>query len=196
MLPALAIATGALWCVGVTLVATQAVSDPVGAGYDASNRVLTLSLVLLVGYAVLLRRSPPGGSRRGALVLVVGSVLMLAGNVLEFWAVLLSDSHTEKTAVRLGEETAFWGSSAGWLIFLPGMLVTVAAAVLLGRAVGGLRGAVLVVLAVIGLSATSLWAVSPLLAGAAGLGLAGWLMGLAQPHLSTPVTHEDAHRLN
>lgn len=126
-------------------------------------------------------------------MLVVGSALMLAGNVLEFWAVLLSDSHTEKTAVRLGEETVFWGSPVGWLVFLPGMLIAVAAAVMLGRAVGGLRGAMLVVLAVIGLSATSLWAVSPLLAGAAGLGLAGWLIGLAQPHLSRPSTREDTH---
>ena len=95
--------------------------------------------------------------------------------------VLLSDLHTEKTAARLGESEAFWGSLAGWLVFLPGILVTVAAAVLLGRAVGGLRGATLVVLAIVGLSATALWAVSPLLAGAAGLALAGWLIGLVQP---------------
>ncbi len=174
-------ATGALWTVGVTLVATQAVSDPVGAGYDAANRALTLPLLLLVVYAALLRTSPPGGSRKGSVALVVGSVLLLAGNVLEFWMVLFSDLHTEKTAVRLGEPEAFWGSFAGWMVFVLGMLVTVAAAVMLGRAVGGLRGGVLVVLAIVGLSATGLWAVSPLLAGAAGLALAGWLIGLVQP---------------
>ena len=50
-LSVLAVATGALWTVGVTLVATQAGSDPVGAGYDAANRALTLPLLLLVGYA-------------------------------------------------------------------------------------------------------------------------------------------------
>ena len=177
----LAVGTGALWTVGVTLVATQAGSDPVGAGYDAANRALTLPLVLLVGYAALLRKSPPGRSRRGSLVLVVGSVLLLAGNVLEFWMVLLSGLHTEKNAARLGESEAFWGSFAGWMLFLLGMLVTIAAAVMLGRAVGGLRGAILVVLAIVGLSATGLWAVSPLLAGAAGLALAGWLIGLVQP---------------
>jgi hypothetical protein len=176
----LAVATGALWTVGVTLVATQAVSDPVGAGYDAANRALTLSLVLLVGYAVLLRPSPPGGSTKGAVTLVVGSALLLAGNVLEFWLVLFSELHTEKTAERLGEPEAFWGSPAGWIVFVLGMLVTIAAAVLLGRAVGGLRGAGLVALAIVGLSATGLWAVSPLLAGAAGLALAGWLIGLVQ----------------
>ena len=38
LLSALAIATGALWTVGITLIATQADTDPVGAGYDAANR--------------------------------------------------------------------------------------------------------------------------------------------------------------
>jgi len=180
------VATGALWTVGVTLVATQAGSDPVGAGYDAANRALTLPLVLLVGYATLLRTSPPGGSSKGSVTLVVGSVLLLAGNVLEFWMVLFSGLHTEKTAARLGEPEAFWGSLAGWILFALGLLVTVAAAVMLGRAIGGLRGGVLVVLAILGLSATGLWAVSPLLAGTAGLALAGWLIGLVQPrHLTT-----------
>ena len=183
-LSVLAVGTGALWTVGVTLVATQAVSDPVGAGYDAANRALTLSLLLLVGYAAHLRTSPPGGSRKGSVALVVGSVLLLVGNVLEFWMVLLSGLHTEKTAVRLGEPEAFWGSLAGWMVFVLGMLVTIAAAAMLGRAVGGLRGGILVVLALVGLSATGLWAVSPLLAGAAGLALAGWLIGLVHlPHL-------------
>jgi hypothetical protein len=180
-LAGLAVATGASWTVGVTLVATQAVSDPVGAGYDAANRALTLSLVLLVVYAVLLRRSPPGGSGKGAMALAVGSVLLLTGNVLEFWMVLFSDLHTEKTAVRLGEPEAFWGSLAGWIVFVSGMLITIAAAAMLGRAVGGRRGWALLALAVVGLSATGLWAVSPLLAGAAGLGLAGWLIGLVHP---------------
>lgn len=180
-LSVLAIGTGALWTVGVTLVATQAASDPVGSGYDAANRTLTLALVLLVGYAALLWTSPPGGSRKGPVVLLVGSLLLLAGNVLEFWMVLLSDLHTEKTAARLEETEAFWGSLAGWMLFLLGILVTVVAAAMLGRAVGGLRGAILVVLAIVGLFATALWAVSPLLAGAAGLALAGWLIGLAQP---------------
>jgi len=185
------VATGALWTVGVTLVATQAVSDPVGAGYDAANRALTLPLLLLVVYAVLLRSSPPGGSRKGSVALVVGSALLLTGNVLEFWLVLFSDLNTEKTAVRLGEPEAFWGSLAGWVVFVLGMLVTVAAAAILGRAVGGRRGWSLVVLAIVGLSATGLWAVSPLLAGTAGLALAGWLIGLV--HAQSPRTVQSGH---
>ena len=118
LLSALAATTGALWTIAITLIATQADTDPVGAGYDAANRVLTLPLILLVGYSGLLRRVPPGGSRRGVLAMLLGSVLLLAGNVLEFWVVLLTDLHTEKTALRLGEMQAFWGSPVGWMMFL------------------------------------------------------------------------------
>jgi hypothetical protein len=179
-LSVLAVATGALWTLGVTLVATQAGSDPVGAGYDAANRVLTIPLLLLVGFAWLLRATSPPRYLKGTVTLVAGSVLLLAGNVLEFWAVLLTDLNTEKTAARLGEPEAFWGSPAGWFVFLLGIVVTVVAAAMLGLAVGGVRGWILVALAVVGLLATALWAVSPLLTGAAGLALAGWLIGLLQ----------------
>ena len=179
LLSALAATTGALWTIAITLIATQADTDPVGAGYDAANRVLTLPLILLVGYSGLLRRVPPGGSRRGVLAMLLGSVLLLAGNVLEFWVVLLTDLHTEKTALRLGEMQAFWGSPVGWMMFLAGVLVTVVAAGVMARAVGGLRGGVMIALAVVGLAATALWAVSPLLAGAAALAFAGWLIMLS-----------------
>jgi len=173
-----AVAAGACWTIGVALVATQARTDPVGAGYDAANRALTPSLVLLVLFAWLLRSALPGRSRAGAATFRVGAVLLLAGNLLEFWLVLLTDLNTEKTAARLGEDDAFWGSSAGWMVFLLGVVVLVAAAVVLARAVGGRQGLVQVVLAVVGLSATALWAVSPLLAAAAALALAAWLLVL------------------
>lgn len=184
LLSALAVTTGALWTVGITLIGTQADTDPVGAGYDAANRALTLPLLLLVGYTAVLRRVPPGGSRTGVVAMTVGAVLLLAGNVLEFWAVLLTHLHTEKTALRLGETEAFWGSPAGWMTFLVGVLVTVLAAGLMARAVGGLRGAGMVPLAILGLAATALWAVSPLLAGAAALAFAAWLILLSSPSSS------------
>jgi hypothetical protein len=66
------------------------------------------------------------------------------------------------------------------VLFVVGMLATIAAAVMLGRAIGGPRGWMLVVLALVGLISTALWAVSPLLAGAAGLAFGGWLVGLVQ----------------
>jgi hypothetical protein len=173
-----AVAAGACWTIGIVLVSTRADSDPVGAGYDAANRALTPALVLLVALAWLLRSSPPAGSRSGAAAFGIGALLLLAGNVLEFWAVLASDLHTEKTAARMGEQDAFWGSLLGWMVFLLGTLVLVAAAVIMVRAVGGLLGWLQLVLAVVGLSATALWAVSPLLAAAAALALAAWLLVL------------------
>lgn len=181
LLSVLAVTTGALWTVGVTLIATQAITDPVGAWYDAANRVLTLPLLLLVCYTSVLRRVPPGGSRKGVLAMAVGAALLLAGNVLEFWMVLLSDLHTDKTAQRLGEAEVFWGSNVGWILFLVGLLATVLAAGVMARASGGLRGAVMFTLAIVGQSATALWAVSPLLAGAAALAFAGWLILLSSP---------------
>lgn len=48
-----------LLTIGIALVSTQADIDPVGAGYDAANRALTMALVLLVAFAWLLRSSPP-----------------------------------------------------------------------------------------------------------------------------------------
>ena len=38
-----AVAAGTSWVLGVTLVATQADTDPVGAGYDDANRVVTVA---------------------------------------------------------------------------------------------------------------------------------------------------------
>jgi hypothetical protein len=171
-----AVAAGACWTIGIALVATQADSDPVGAGYDAANRALTVALVMLVAFAWLLRSSPPAGSRTGAAAFGIGTVLLLVGNLLEFWAVLVTDLNTEKTALRLGEEHSFWGSVAGWMVFLVGLLVLVAAAAILVRALGGLHGWLQLVLAVVGLSATALWAASPLLAAVAALALAAWLL--------------------
>jgi hypothetical protein len=173
-----AVAAGACWTIGVALVATQADTDPVGAGYDAANRALTPALVLLVIFAWLLRSAPPGGSRAGAAAFRVGAVLLLAGNLLEFWLVLLTDLNTEKTAARLGEDDTFWGSAAGWLVFLAGVVVLVATAIVFARAIGGRQGVLQVGLAIVGLAATALWAVSPLLAAAAALALAAWLLVL------------------
>ena len=62
------------------------------------------------------------------------------------------------------------------MMFLAGMLVTIVAAGIMARAVRGIRGGVMITLAVVGLAATALWAVSPLIAGAAALAFAGWLI--------------------
>jgi hypothetical protein len=173
---ALAVVTGVVWTVVVALVGTQADSDPVGTHYDGANRVFTLALLLLVSFAALLRRSADARHRMGSTLLTAGAGLLLAGNVLEFWGVLFSDRHNDKTAARLGEDQIFWGSTAGWGLFVVGLLLFFAAVVALSRAAGLRRGLPMAVLAVLGIVSTALWAVSPLAAAAAGVVFGVWLI--------------------
>lgn len=175
----LALATGVCWIVGVALIGTQADTDPVGAAYDAANRALTPALALMLAFAVWLRGALAASGGRGvagANALIVAAGLLLVGNLLEFWGVLLSDLSTEKTADRLGETNAYWGSAVGWLLFLPGTLALLIAAVLLVRPAGWSRGLIGVVLAIAGIASTALWAVSALAAAAAGACFALWLL--------------------
>ena len=169
----LAVLAGLAWTIGVAAIGTQANSDPVGAHYDTINRFFTIALLLILAFAIRVRPHVPelGGA---ALICTAGA--WLAGNVLEFWAVLATDLHTEKTADRLGESEAWWGSSVGWLIFMVGFVTILIAAVSLAASQRSLRAWATVPLAVAGSAATALWAVSPLAAAAAGLGLGLWLI--------------------
>lgn len=197
---ALALATGVCWIVGVALVGTQADTDPVGAAYDAANRALTPALVLLMAFAVWLRGALAAAGGRGlagASALVVAAGLLLVGNVLEFWGVLLSDLPSQKIAVRLGESEHFWGSNVGWFVFFPGILALLVTAVLLVRPAGWSRGLLGLVLAIAGIASTALWAVSALAAAAAGTGFALWLLLLAthargDDHHATPTPDRSA----
>lgn len=176
----LCLATGVTWTVSVTLIGTQADSDPVGRSYDAYNQVFTLALVLLLAFAVLLRHQSVGRARLGALVVAVASVLLLAGNVLEFWGAFVTGGLTEKTAERLGEGDVFWGSEAGWLLFIPGLpLLLVGFIVLaLGLPTSGWRTATIASAGLAAGASTALWAVSPAAAALAGVWFAAALVVL------------------
>jgi hypothetical protein len=139
-----AIAGGLAWAVALPLVATAASTDPVGWLYDDWNRLLTLPIVLLLVALVALQRVGAGRlskwGRRGAWIAVAGAALLLVGNVVEFWLVLLSDAEVYAIAEPRGlDEWA--GSTVGWLAFLLGSLVLLAGGVLLG--VGTARAGVL-----------------------------------------------------
>jgi hypothetical protein len=130
-----AIGSGIAWAVVLPLVATAASADPVGWRYDDWNRLLTLPLLLLlvslVGiHRVAAERISAWGRRGGALALV-GVGLMLVGNIVEFWLVLLTDADVFAIADPRGlDEWA--GSTVGWLVFLLGSLLLLAGGVLLG----------------------------------------------------------------
>jgi hypothetical protein len=117
------IVAGIAWTVSVPLVATAATEEPVGLGYDDYNRLLTLPLALLIvalaGLRALQLPELSAWGRRGAVLGLVGAGLLLLGNVIEFWAVLLTDDAVFAIAEDRGlDEWA--GSTVGWLTFLVG----------------------------------------------------------------------------
>jgi hypothetical protein len=129
VLPLLAALAGLAWMAAVLLVA----ANPKGidlAGdlaYDRANRVHTLALALLLATAIIVRRVVRDGDlagRRAATALVIGTVLMFVGNVVSFWGALLTDATSER----------FWGGWAGWLTFLPGLVLVLGAPVAMARA--------------------------------------------------------------
>jgi len=169
----LAVLAGLAWTIGVAAIGTQANSDPVGAHYDTINRYFTIALLLILAFAIRVRPQLPA---LGGVALICTAIAWVVGNALEFWAVLATDLHTEKTADRLGESEAWWGSPVGWLIFMVGFITMVIAAVSVAASQRSAVAWATVPLAVVGTAATALWAVSPLAAAAAGLGLGLWLI--------------------
>lgn len=129
--PAL-IVGGVLW-----VVARVFVTFPPPLSYDAANRLFTLPLLLLLagwlGLFVGLRGRVSGLVRGGWLASLVGMALMLIGNAVEFWGVLLQEKPNAYAAAS-GEEV--WaGSDVGWMIFGLGHLLVV-----IGMAVVGIAG--------------------------------------------------------
>ncbi len=94
--------------------------------YDGYNRLLAGPLLL---FLVALLTAPralmvPGRSvRAGFGVAAVGVGLLLVGNVVEFYGVLLQDERNAYAAARVGEADHWVGSDIGWIIFGIGMLV-------------------------------------------------------------------------
>src|SRR5687768_4418576 len=106
----LAILAGLAWTIGVAAIGTQASSDPFVAQYDTLNRFFTIALLLIFVFAIRVRPHLP---KLGGVAHICTAAAWLAENVLEFWTVLATDLHTEKTADRLGASEAWWGSSVG-----------------------------------------------------------------------------------
>lgn len=102
--------------------------------YDAYNRLLTLPLLLfLVGVLTtgerLRLRTTPGTVRFVGVVL--GLVLLLVGNVIEFWGVLLQPKLNAQTAHEAGVGEHWLGSDIGWMLFGVGMLTLIVDGVVL-----------------------------------------------------------------
>ncbi len=96
--------------------------------YDSYNRLLTLPLLLfLVGFIaagrLLLPRTRLGAV--GFIVVALSLFLLLVGNALEFWGVLLQSEPNAQTAHEAGSDEHWIGSDIGWMIFGLGMLALI-----------------------------------------------------------------------
>ena len=180
-----AIIAGIAWGFVLPLIATAASDEPIGLGYDDYNRLLTLPLVLLLvalaGVRSLQLPELSRWERAGALLALAGAALLVVGNAIEFWAVLLSDD----AVFALAQDHGFdeWaGSTVGWLVFLAGGLLLIAGGIVFGVATARARilprwaGAVIASSAPLLLAAVVAWTSSVPLTAGLGVALAvGWV---------------------
>ncbi len=111
-------------------------------GYDSYNRLLTLPLLLfLVGFIAagpLLRpRTRPGAV--GFVVVGFGLLLLLVGNALEFWGVLLQSQRNAQMAYETGAGEHWIGSDIGWMVFGLGMLALIVGGIILSASLWRVR---------------------------------------------------------
>lgn len=124
------VAGGVLWAIAGMLVVTV----PPPFTYDTYNRIFTFSLMLVLYFWASLRRRLTEPGRLGALgwgLVLAGLGVQLAGNVTEFWGVLLQDRPAAYAASARGSEP--WvGSQVGFMIFGLGALLIAIGSVLVG----------------------------------------------------------------
>lgn len=144
--------------------------------YDAYNRLLAIPLLF---FAVALYLAPralatPGRlARLGFSIAAVGAGLLLAGNLIEFYGVLLQDEMNAYAARQAGRDGHWIGSDVGWITFGVGMLVF-------------LVGGVMISLALHRARSRPRWLV--VFTGALGIGvLAGNLFGREHALIGVPV---------
>lgn len=100
-------------------------------GYDGYNRLIAVPLLLFTVALLLAPRvlGARGLARRGLAGAAAGAGLLLLGNVVEFYGVLLQDRPNSYAAWGTGQE-AWIGSGIGWAIFLVGALVLLVGGIL------------------------------------------------------------------
>jgi hypothetical protein len=116
------VAAGVAWLVLVPATAFARSGDLSYGGYFRLA-ALPLALFAVAWYLVgrIWRPQAPRG-RNGRRLVLAGLALAWAGNTLEFWGSFLLDEPTSEQASETGED-AWWGSDAGWTLFLLGFLL-------------------------------------------------------------------------
>jgi len=100
--------------------------------YDSYNRVIVLPLLALFValYAASRTFRPLGRLLKGGFVVaVVAAGLLVLGNVIEFYGVLLQSKPNAYDAYQSGQTSHYIGSDIGWIIFAIGMLLCLVAGV-------------------------------------------------------------------
>lgn len=151
-----AILGGALWIAVRVLV----LLEPPPFSYDAYNRMFVAPLLLLlVGLSGLsVRRAGGHGrlARTGTVAALAGCALLIAGNVVEFWLVLVQSKPNANAAYQSGAEEVWIGSEIGWILFLLGFLILSIGLVIFG-------------VATVRADELPRWRALPLMVGATGL---------------------------
>ena len=129
VLQALAALAGLTWMAAVLFIAANPkdISLAGNLAYDRANRIHTLALVILLATVLVMYRmigASDLAGHRAAGALLIGAVLMLVGNAVSFWGALFTNGTSEQ----------FWGGWAGWLTFLPGLLLLLGAPIAMARA--------------------------------------------------------------
>jgi hypothetical protein len=116
------------------ITAISASADPVGLGYSPANRLLTIPLIALVVWMLGETSAAKAASvARSGRALLVGSTMMLLGNIIEFWVGLAQSRPVE--AIASPRHEAHWvGSNIGYPIFFLGSIVLLVALALEARA--------------------------------------------------------------
>jgi hypothetical protein len=142
--------------------------------YDAYNRLVAVPLLLFTVTLALTPRVLAVRSRvarAGLVVVAVGAGLLVLGNGIEFYGVLLQDRPNAYAGYQAGQES--WiGSHVGWAVYLIGGLVLLAGSIAAaGLAFGRTRPG---------------WLTAFVAALAIGV-LSGSFLGLGPAYVSAPV---------
>jgi hypothetical protein len=177
-----AVVGAAAWAVAVSLVATQAVDDPVAGRYDEANRLVSVALLPLAIAAWAFRRQLGDRLPRvplGATTWAIGLTLMLAGSAVEFWGAWIAGEQGAAEADRAGRE-AWQGAGFGFALFAMGAFVAaggaLAAGIRLAPLVGRTIGLAVPAAGLAMVAGTLLWSTSVAVALVAGVSAAmAWL---------------------
>lgn len=128
----LSICGGVLWVIVKHLIN----QTPQPFNYDDYNRMFTIPLLFMlisfIGFYTVYMKRLTKIARIAGKIGILGLVLLLLGNVLEFWVVLFQSKPNAYAAFSNGSSEVFIGSYLGWMIFCIGLLLIAITSLIVG----------------------------------------------------------------